>query len=81
LSFGVVYEKKRNEKTADENKWMHVWIRHTLKQIHISAAHWLSASSLIGKETVPFRGSFIRARPLAKKTASLIKKETLNGED
>jgi hypothetical protein len=27
-------------------------------------------------ETVPFWGSFIRARPLAKKTASLIKKET-----
>jgi hypothetical protein len=29
------------------------------------------------QETVPFWGSFIRAPPLAKKTASLIKKETL----
>jgi len=37
---------------------------------------WPRAPSLIEKETVPFWRSFIRASPLAKKTASLIKKET-----
>jgi hypothetical protein len=37
----------------------------------------IEAASLIIKKTVPFWHSFIRAPPLAKKTASLIGKETL----
>jgi hypothetical protein len=37
----------------------------------------IEAAGLIIKKTVPFWHSFIRAPPLAKKTASLIEKETL----
>jgi hypothetical protein len=37
----------------------------------------IESAGLIIKKTVPFWHSFIRAPPLAKKTASLIEKETL----
>jgi len=43
----------------------------------MSAAAGPKSGQFNHQETVPFWRSFIRALPLAKKTASLIEKETL----